>query len=223
MDRPVHEAERAAASRCRAADLLERRGGKARGRHVDRLLEKGTVQRIGLVEDRQDLEGAVGQETFHRDLRPGNVLLDEDPRCRVPAPSRNVRVREDRSDSPPGRAEGLRIVPPDHAAASREKRRLQNARVGAGGRGHPPGRRRSERRGTRATAPPLRRALREEVPCRAPRRPRAASFPRGRERPRSRRRRAPSPRRRRRPRRSGTGARIRRPAARTPRGRGSRG
>ncbi len=51
------------------------RGG--RRRHVDRLLEERSVERIGLVEQRQQLKPTVVHQPFDRVLDAGDELLDE--------------------------------------------------------------------------------------------------------------------------------------------------
>ena len=61
-----------------ATRSLQRRRRQPRRCHVDRLLEVRADERVGLVEDREDLERcSPRQEPFDRDLDARDVLLDE--------------------------------------------------------------------------------------------------------------------------------------------------
>src|SRR5205814_10341829 len=59
VDRAVGQAQRARRPRRRHVDLRLPLTRKTGGGDVDRLLEEGSVQRVGLVEDGQDLELAT--------------------------------------------------------------------------------------------------------------------------------------------------------------------
>ena len=69
VDGSVHEAQRPRSFLHRAGARCLDRFGMSRRRHVQRLLEVRTVERIGLVEDRQDREPPVGEQSFQRHLR----------------------------------------------------------------------------------------------------------------------------------------------------------
>ena len=58
--------------------LLER-GRVARRRDVEGLLEERAVERVRLVEERQDLEPPAPEEPLERHLGAGDEALDEDP------------------------------------------------------------------------------------------------------------------------------------------------
>src|SRR5919108_4044457 len=59
-------------------DLVLYRGREARWRDVDRLLKKRAVQRVGLVEERQHAQLAVGDEALQGHLSPWDEAFDED-------------------------------------------------------------------------------------------------------------------------------------------------
>ena len=58
-------------------DCMLCRPRRARGRHVDGLFEERTVQWVGFVEDREDLERPFGQYAFDRILAAGYEGLDQ--------------------------------------------------------------------------------------------------------------------------------------------------
>ena len=98
-------------------------------RHVDGLLEERAFEGIRLVEDRQDVEIPVREQTLHGHLDAGDVLLDEDlVRCGA-ALRGDFGAAQDRLDPPPRREEGFGVVGPYDAPAAREKSRLQNAGI----------------------------------------------------------------------------------------------
>src|SRR4051812_22622995 len=94
VDRPVLESQR----RCGTLDVLRhaalQRIVHARWRHVNRLLEERSVKRIRLVEDREHAERAASHHTFHRELTPVDVLLDEDLIFQTAARGADLRARE---------------------------------------------------------------------------------------------------------------------------------
>ena len=96
----------------------------ARG-DVDALLEVRAVERVGLVEERQHLEPAVGEQALDRDLRPGDEGLDQQPRpfvlVRRPRPGHDGPHPLDRSRELPG------IIGPDHPPARGHRDRLDHA------------------------------------------------------------------------------------------------
>src|SRR6267378_2570178 len=50
---------------------------ETRRRHVDGLLEEGTVERIGLIEDREHSKAPVCDQSFDRHLKPRDEFLNE--------------------------------------------------------------------------------------------------------------------------------------------------
>ncbi len=116
VDRSLGEPDRASRPFARAGDEVEGRRREARRRHVDGLLEVRALERVGLVEDRQDLELPVPEQPFERDLDARHVLLDED------------RPVPEGGDPGPGRGELLGGVAADHTLAARQPGRLHDAR-----------------------------------------------------------------------------------------------
>ena len=78
VDGPVGEPDRVRRAPGEERDALLQVGGQSRRRHVDRLFEVRADERVGLVEDREDLELLLAAEQpFDRDLDARDVLLDE--------------------------------------------------------------------------------------------------------------------------------------------------
>jgi hypothetical protein len=103
-----------------------------RRRHVDRLLEEGAVERIGLVEEGEQAEPPAVEEPLERHLPPGHEGLDQHPPALgVPAPP-VLRRLEDGVEAPPGGGEAGRIVGAHDAAARAHEHRLQHAREAEG-------------------------------------------------------------------------------------------
>ncbi len=78
VDRPLDETDGAARVGDCVADRCSRLCGQARRSDVDRLLEVRALERIRLVEDREDLERALPQQPLDGNLGPRDVTLDED-------------------------------------------------------------------------------------------------------------------------------------------------
>ena len=95
-------------------------GRQARGRDVDRLLEEGAVERVGLVEERQHVQLAVGQQPLQRHLEAGDERLDQEMVSLGRARSRRSSSRP--RDARERRDELGRVVGADHAAAAGEQR-----------------------------------------------------------------------------------------------------
>ena len=74
---------------------------QARRRDVDRLLEEGTVERVGLVEERKHAQLPSHEEAFESNLHPGDEILDEDFRGRVACAHRNGRILQDAAEPLP--------------------------------------------------------------------------------------------------------------------------
>jgi hypothetical protein len=74
------------------ASLVGRR--PARRRDVDGFLERRSVQRIGLVEQRQHVQRAAGEDAFERQLGAGDERFDQDEGGGVGIGTAQGRVRE---------------------------------------------------------------------------------------------------------------------------------
>ena len=85
-------------------------GRQPRRRDVDGLLERRPVERVGLVEQRQHLKGAAGQDALERELRPGDERFHQQlpGRLRDPAGARRDRRAGARAARAPPRATGDR-------------------------------------------------------------------------------------------------------------------
>ncbi len=96
--------------------VLERRGDRRR-RDVDRFLEEGSDQRIGLVEDRQHSQGAVAQQPLDGVLLPFEIPFDNQ-RVQQTAPLRShIRPCQQRSDPLDCRDQLFGRIRSDHATA----------------------------------------------------------------------------------------------------------
>ena len=105
---------------------LRRQAGR---RDVDRLLEEGTVERVGLVEERKHAQLPSHEEAFESNLHPGDEILDEDFRARVACAHRNGRILQDAGEPLPRRHELRWVIGTNYATASRKEGRLENARI----------------------------------------------------------------------------------------------
>ena len=131
------EAQRARRRRHRVGDaaLIGRRA--PRRRDVEGFLEGRAVERIGLVEQRQHLERAAGQDALQRELGPGDERFDEDLPGRVRIGPAQGGVGEQALEPRQRRRERGAIVGAHHAAAARQHQRLDDAgKADAGRRGH---------------------------------------------------------------------------------------
>ena len=90
-DRPIARAARPTAATIACCSSRE----APRRRDVDRFLEERTVERIGLVEDRQHVKRPVVQHPFDREFAPVNEVLDEHVVVRVEALAPDVRRLQD--------------------------------------------------------------------------------------------------------------------------------
>ena len=153
-----------------------RQAGQPRGRDVEGLLERRPVERIGLVEQRQHLKGAAGQEALQRELRPGDERFHQIA-ARPPRGSgrRTAGSASRRSSRATAAASATAIVGAHHAAAAGQHERLDHAgKADAAPRGHarrPPGRARCRTRPRRSAAVGSRRRADDRRP-RTPRPPR---------------------------------------------------
>ena len=87
MDRAVGEAKGVRRLSRRCSDLRLLLTQKTRGRDVNRLLEEGAVERVGLIEDGQHLELATKQESLDRDLFARDEILDQHRATRTVGPA----------------------------------------------------------------------------------------------------------------------------------------
>ena len=135
MHGAVGEAEGPRGPRGAVADSALARRGQPRGRHVDRLLEIGPVERIGLVEEGQRLELARRQHSLERDLDAGHEALHQDLRGAL-AERADLRQRQEGGEPRPRGGEFRRGVRPNHPAARGQVKGLEHARITHGlGRG----------------------------------------------------------------------------------------
>ncbi len=96
---------------------------QARGREVVRLLEERSIERVRLVEDREDLERTVGEQSLHRDLETRDEALDEQV-----APLLAVCLAREQTFDARACAQQLRtVVGADHPTAGRHRYRLDHA------------------------------------------------------------------------------------------------
>ena len=102
-------------------------GREPRRRDVDGFLEERPVERIGLVEDGEHAEAAVVEDSFHGELRAGNEPLNQDSVIGGIAHRLNLALRQQAGDALEGGDELFPIVSADHAAAPRQRERLQDA------------------------------------------------------------------------------------------------
>ena len=123
MDRALAQPQRVGRRLRQTLDPLQRVGGQPRGSDVDRLLEVGALERIGLVEHREDLEVPGAQEALHRDLGPRHVALDQQGAAGI-----LPRALQNRPDAPRGRLGRAGVVRADHPLAGGERHRLDDAR-----------------------------------------------------------------------------------------------
>src|SRR5712691_2377672 len=104
-------------------------GGGTR-RHVDCFLEERTVERVGFVEDRQHMKGAVVHQAFERVLAARDERFDERELVGLVSLGPQVRRPHQRAQPFERRGERRRIVRAQHAPASRERHGFDDARVG---------------------------------------------------------------------------------------------
>ena len=118
VDGPVGEPDRVRRPPGEERDALLQVGGQSRRCDVDRLFEVRADERVGLVEDREDLELLLAAEQpFDRDLDTREVLLHEQ------------RPLGDGADAFGGVDGRHRVVDANHATTGRQADRLQHARV----------------------------------------------------------------------------------------------
>ena len=126
MDRTVGEAQRTSRSRRGLANPRLLLGRKARGRHIDRLLEERAIQWVGLVEDGQHLELATSEQPLDRDLLARDEVFDQHGLTRTIGPAGG----NDRRHSGEDRRKVHGAVGLHHALGSGKVERLDDARVG---------------------------------------------------------------------------------------------
>src|SRR5262245_47267186 len=101
-----------------------RLGRQSRGGHIDRLLEERTIERIGLVEQRQHLQIAVVQQPLECYLEAWNELLDQERLWLIFGIQRFEQGGQSRNRG----YELLRGVGPNHAAAAIQSQWLDDTR-----------------------------------------------------------------------------------------------
>ncbi len=102
-------------------------------RDVNRLLEEGAHERVGLVEKRQHSQAPVVHQSLDGELGPGQVSLDLHRVRRRVAQRAHLPVTEQAPHPLERLDERGWIVRPHDAAAGRQRQRLQHARKADGG------------------------------------------------------------------------------------------
>ena len=105
---------------------------RPRGRHVDRLLEERSIERVRLVEDRQRPEHTVVQKPLDRKLLARHERLDQGERVDSVPLQPHVRGLQDAAQPVERGHEGTWVVHADHAAAAGEGERLQHTGITCG-------------------------------------------------------------------------------------------
>src|SRR5579884_3950432 len=77
MYRPLAQANRSSSQRDATGNVLLHPFGQARRRDINGLLKKRAVQRVRLVEKRENLQLAVRENAFQRDLEAGDEVLNQ--------------------------------------------------------------------------------------------------------------------------------------------------
>src|SRR6478672_12468157 len=77
MHRPMRQTDGAHRFCSSKTNRLLLRGGKARGRDVNRFLEKRSFQWIGLVKNGQELERTIDENSFHSYFSSWNVFFGQ--------------------------------------------------------------------------------------------------------------------------------------------------
>ena len=99
MNGPLTKADRRRRVRDRDRDRALDVDRCGRRRQVNRLLEEWSVERIGLVEQRQQLKAAAVHQAFHRVLFTGDELLDEGDLERGIAFGEDLRLPQQRAQT----------------------------------------------------------------------------------------------------------------------------
>ena len=101
---------------------------QSRRRNVNRFLEIGSFERIGLVENAKNPQVPARQQSFDSHFRAGNVAFDEQAVEFLFVRDLNFRRLQQRRDSRHGRLKFFGIVGANHALARRQAQRLDDAR-----------------------------------------------------------------------------------------------
>ena len=132
VNRAMREADRGRRAGDGVDDVPLHRLGRRGRRHVDRLFEERTVERVGLVEQGQRVERPVMEQPFERELPALDEPFHQHRVVRLVALGADLRRGQQRPH-PHERLDKRRgIVGADDAAASRQRQRLDDARVGDG-------------------------------------------------------------------------------------------
>ncbi len=123
MHRPFDEPERRHSRSDDGDHFVENFDVVPAGGHIERLLEERSVERVRLVEDRQNVEFALPEHTFHDDFGAGNESFDEQGFAWAPTCS-----GENEADSFDGLSHVRWCVGSNHTAARRQGKRFQHHR-----------------------------------------------------------------------------------------------
>src|SRR5262249_53496787 len=100
-----------------------------RRRDVDCLFKKGPVERIGFVEQRERLQAAAGDQSLDGVFAAGNEAFHLQESVLFIAHAPDARLLEQLPDTAARGHALLRIVCANHAAASRQPERLDDAGI----------------------------------------------------------------------------------------------
>ena len=128
VNRTVVQADRTRRARHRIDHGLLHAQIESGRRDVNRLLEERTFERIGLVEDRERGQLSARQHALDRELRAGNVGLDENLVFETGACGADLGAGQQRADAPEGGGQLRSGIGSDHAPAPRKTDRLEHAR-----------------------------------------------------------------------------------------------
>src|SRR3954468_20849928 len=129
VHRAVHEPEGAGRLLYRGRAGRLQRLRMAGGRHVQGLFEVGAVERVRLVEEREDGEVASGEQALDGNLRSRQELLDQDPGGFGIAPCADLRRAKEVRHPRERDVESRTVVGADDSAARGKRQRLHDARV----------------------------------------------------------------------------------------------
>jgi len=132
VNRAVMQAECVRGACHRLDDGALRLGGCGRGRDVDRLFEKGTVQWVRLVEDRQHLQAAVLHHALERVFAAGNEAFEQRRGVRLVPLGAHLRLAHQRLEALERRGQHPGIIGAHYAAAPRQRHRLQHTGIRRG-------------------------------------------------------------------------------------------
>ena len=128
VNRTFRDADRPEGALEHRDDSPLRFGTGPRWRQVDRLFEERPLQRVGLVEEREDEEAAPRQQGFEGELLSGDVLLDQEVTRFVTASPAQLGICQQCGDPRVCGGELVGVVRADHSAAGGQEGGFQHTR-----------------------------------------------------------------------------------------------